>query len=273
MKEFSLLMSVYRQEKTAYLDNCFDSICRQSVLPAEIILVEDGPLTTELYESIERQQKRLPMMKRIVLEENKGLGVALNKGMEACSCDIVARMDTDDICVDDRFEVQMKYMEEHPEVDVLGAWITEFDHVPTNVVGIRTVPEDNEEIYSFGKKRNPINHPVVMFRKKAVMETGGYMPCYLFEDYFLWARMLMKGYVFHNLQQPLLLFRRSPDMIRRRGGLAYACHEILFLLKLRELGYISTFGMLRNVSQRTIVRILPNGVRSFIYKYLLRTIP
>ena len=264
MNDFSLLLSIYKHENPDYVVTCFDSIYSQTVLPTEIVLVEDGPLTSELYKVLEKEEKRFPCMKRVVLEKNQGLGVSLRKGLEACTHDIVARMDTDDICLPKRFEIQINYMQAHPDIDVLGAWITEFEYEPSNAVAIRCLPEEHKEIYNFGKLRNPMNHPVVMFRKKAVLDVGSYQPCYLFEDYYLWGRMLVKGYHFHNLQQSLLLFRRSPEMIQRRGGLSYAFHEIAFLKKLQKTGYISSFNLIRDVSQRYIVRILPNSLRRFV---------
>ena len=112
-----------------------------------------------------------------------------------------------------------------------------------------------------------------MFRKQAVIDAGGYQPFPLFEDYYLWARMLNQGYRFHNLQQSLLLFRRSPEMVRRRGGLTYAHNETQFLEKLHEIGYISTWELIRNISQRYMVRLAPNWVRSIIYKHLIRIKP
>ena len=263
-------MSVYKHEKAENLTMCFDSIRKQTVLPTEIILVEDGPLPPELYSAIDNELKRSLNIRRITLEKNQGLGIALNKGMQACSYDIIARMDTDDICMPERFEIQTRYMEQHPDIDVLGAWIIEFDNIPENTVAIRDLPESHNDIYSFGKRRNPINHPAVMFRKKAVLEAGGYQPFPLFEDYYLWARMLKKGYHFHNLQIPLLLFRRSPEMIRRRGGLTYAHNEINFQRKLHEIGYITYFELIRNVCQRYGIRIAPNWLRSLIYEHLLR---
>ena len=273
MKDFSLLMSVYQRERPEFLTACFDSIYNQTVRPSESVLVEDGPLTPALYEAISSEQKRFGTMKRVALEQNQGLGAALNAGMKACSYDIVARMDTDDICLPQRFEAQLTYLEAHPEIDVLGAWISEFDGVPTNVVGVRRLPENHEAIYKFGKKRNPTNHPTVMFRKQAVMDAGGYQPFPLFEDYYLWARMLNQGHLFHNLQQPLLLFRRSPQMISRRGGVDYAHHEVRLFHEMYQMGYISLYDMVRNILQRYIVRLLPNVMRSFIYRHLLRAIP
>ncbi len=266
-------MSVYKRENPQYLTECFDSIYHQTIHPTEIILVEDGPLTSALYGAIACQEQRFPYLKRIVLPNNQGLGSALNQGMTVCKYDIIARMDTDDICVPKRFETQLKYLNEHPDIDVVSAWITEFDHTPSNIVGIRSLPASHEEIFKFGKKRNPINHPVVMFRKQSVLAAGGYQSCFLFEDYYLWGRMLQQGYKFHNLQQSLLFFRRSPEMINRRGGFAYALYEILFLLKLKNIGYISVTRLIINVIQRSCIRILPNALRSIIYKHLLRTIP
>lgn len=273
MKDFSLLISVYLHEKAEYLEACFESIFQQSVLPKEIILVEDGPLTQELYHAIECEEKRFPSLKRIVLEKNQGLGIALNKGLQACSYDIIARMDTDDICLPDRFKLQLEYLIDHPETDVISAWIAEFDYTPNNIVGFRTLPERHEDIYRFGKKRNPINHPVVMFRKKAVTEVGGYLPCPYFEDYYLWCRMLKRGCHFYNIQQPLLLFRRSPEMIQRRGGFEYTHHEISFFKELHHIGFLSKYELCRNIGQRYLIRIIPNSIRSYIYKHILRTIP
>ena len=273
MKEFSLLMSVYNGEKAEYLTMCFDSIYQQSLQPTEIVLVEDGLLSASLYEAIEHEEARFPQIKHVKLSKNQGLGNALNKGLEACSYDIVARMDTDDICMPELFETQINYLYAHPDIDVLGAWISEFDNTTSNIVAIRNLPEEHEVIYQFGKKRNPINHPVVMFRKQAVINAGGYLPFPLFEDYYLWARMLNQGYHFHNLQQSLLLFRRSPEMVRRRGGLTYAHNETQFLQKLHKIGYISSWELTRNICQRYIVRLAPNWIRSLIYKHLIRIKP
>ncbi len=273
MKHFSLLMSVYINEQANHLTACFDSIYKQTVPPTEIILVEDGPLTSALYEAISKEEERFPQLKRIKLDTNQGLGIALNKGLPKCSYDIIARMDTDDICVPNRFETQLSYLQNHPEIDVIGAWVFEFEESTSKVLGIRSLPEQHKQIYRFGKKRNPMNHPTVMFRKESVLKAGNYLPCPLFEDYYLWGRMLMKGFRFYNIQQPLLYFRRSPEMIKRRGGLSYAKKEISFLKKLHDTGYISKWNLIRNVSQRYIVRILPDYIRSLIYKYLLRLSP
>ena len=270
MKDFSLLLSVYKGEKAAFFIEAFDSIYNQTYKPTEIILVEDGPLTPDLYSAIEKTCNRFNNIIRVPLEKNQGLGVALNIGIKHCQYEYVARMDTDDICLPQRFETQMKYLEEHPDIDVLSAFIEEFDSSPDNVVAIRKLPENHQDIYKFGKIRNPINHPVVIFRKQAVIDAGGYQPFKLFEDYYLWARMLKKGSKFHNMQQSLLRFRRSPEMIRRRGGLNYAKSEISLQKSLFKIGYISAFRMIKNICIRFIVRIFPNKIRDWFYLTFLR---
>jgi len=270
MKQFSILISVYKHEKAAYLKECFDSILQQTLPPTEIILVEDGQLTEELYAAIEEECQRFNNIIRVPLEKNCGLGIALNKGLEACHYDIIARMDTDDICLPDRFEKQWNFLNDHPDIDVLSAWITEFVDVPSNKVSIRSLPEQHDEIYEFGKTRNPINHPAVMFRKHAVEAVGSYQPAPLFEDYFLWARMLQANHRFHNIQEPLLLFRRSSAMMKRRGGQQYARHEIDFQKKIRDIGYITTWRMTKNIILRCGIRIMPNSLRTWIYKRYLR---
>lgn len=270
LNSLSVLMSIYKGEKPAYFRQSLDSLLSQTYFPQEIIMVEDGPLTAELYSILdEYQQKGLPI-KRVKLDDNHGLGYALNIGLGHCTCDIVARMDTDDICKPNRFEAQMKYLEEHPEVDVLGSWIDEFLETPDNVVSTRKVPETSEELSVFGKRRNPMNHPTVMFRKASVLKAGNYQTFNLFEDYFLWAKMLYYGYVFHNIQESLLLFRLSRDVYKRRGGLRYAKIEVQLQYMLYKIGYLNIAYMVINILNRIFVRIIPVFFRSLVYKRILR---
>lgn len=268
--KFSVLLSLYYKESPAYLRLSLDSVFRQTLPPDEVILVEDGPLTPELYQVVNDFASRHKELKIVVNEKNCGLGISLNEGLKYCSYTLVARMDTDDICKPERFARQVAYMEEHPDIDVVGAWIDEFQEDVTQVVSTRKLPEAPEEICKFGKKRNPMNHPVVMFRKKAVEEAGGYQPFYLFEDYYLWVRMLLNGAKMYNIQEALLWFRFSPQMFKRRGGLRYALVETRFLWKLYRLGYVPLTKSCQHILIRFMTRIAPNRIRSKIYKKLIR---
>jgi len=270
LKKNSVLLSLYHKETSQHLRKSLDSIFNQSLLSAEVILVEDGPLTEELYQVVTEYSQRYSELKVVSLPQNVGLGNALNEGLKHCSYDIVARMDTDDIAKLNRFERQLKVFEEHPEYDVVGAWIDEFEGDIRHVSSIRMLPETPNEIYEFAKKRNPINHPVVMFRKRAVEAAGGYKHFPLFEDYYLWVRMLLNGAKFYNIQESLLFFRSSPEMFKRRGGFSYACTEAKFLWHIHQLGLVGLVQTCLNIPLRFMTRIIPNGLRSWIYKKILR---
>ena len=242
----------------------------QTLLPDEIVLVEDGPLTSELDNVVSEYAERYPILKVVPMPVNQGLGKALNEGLKHCSYELVARMDTDDIAMPDRFQKQMEVFNKHPEVDVCSAWIDEFVGDVQNVTSTRKLPEWHEDIVLYAQGRNPMNHPVVMFRKSKVLAAGGYQHFPLFEDYYLWARMLKSGAKFYNIQQSLLLFRTSPDMFKRRGGWKYAKDEFCFQKMLLKMGLITRKRFVMNVVIRFPSRIIPNGLRSLIYKKLLR---
>lgn len=259
-------MSVYIHEKPEYLDLALNSIYKQTLKPDEIILVKDGLLTDELETIIQKYSD----IKIVSLYRNVGLGKALDVGLKYCNYEIVARMDTDDIAKFDRFEKQIAIFEKYPNIDVVSAWVDEFEINICNILSFRKLPEMHDAIYDFAKSRNPINHPVVMFRKQAVIAAGGYQHFPLFEDYYLWVRMLMNGAIFYNVQESLLFFRFSLDVFKRRGGWRYAIYEYRFQKKIRKMGFISFPKFVKNILSRFIVRIVPNFIRIIVYKKVLR---
>ena len=268
---FSVLMSLYSKERPEYLRQSLESVFNQTLLPDEVVMVLDGPVTEELYSVTKEYSTKYPQLKIIPLPENRGLGKALNEGLKYCTYDIVARMDTDDICFLDRFEKQVKFMTDHPEIDICSSWIEEFEGDIENVKSLKKVPETHEEISQFIGKRNPLNHPTVMFRKSAVLKAGDYQHFPLFEDWYLWARMFLNGARFGNISEPLLHFRTSAQMFKRRGGLKYAIDSTKFQWKLHELGIISTFGAIKSSIIRGTVYLMPNKIRSYIYTHILRS--
>lgn len=266
--KFSVLLSIYIKEQPVYLKESFDSLFKQALSPDEIVLVKDGPLTPELDKVITEYQSQHPTLKVIPLSKNQGLGKALNEGLKHCSHELVARMDTDDIAKPDRFEKQIKVFQEHPEIDICSAWIEEFEGSPDNILATRKLPETHEEILKYAKHRCPINHPVVMYKKSAVLKAGGYkgFP----EDYRLWINMLMTGARFYNIQESLLYFRFSSAMVKRRGGWKYAMADAKSQLDFYKMGFLSLPTLVYNLSVRMSVRLTPNFIRALIYKKLLR---
>ena len=265
---FSVLLSLYKKESPSNLRQSLDSLLSQTLMPSEIILMEDGPLTAELEKVVTDYVNRCEILKVVRLPQNRGLGRALNEGLKYCSYNLVARMDTDDIARQDRFEKQVQFMNDHEDVDVCSAWIDEFIDSVDNIVSTKKLPETTEEIVKYAKHRSPLNHPVVMFRKNAVLTVGGYsgFP----EDYCLWVKMIMNGSKMYNIQESLLYFRYSPDMIRRRGGWEYAKDDVKSQWQFLRMGFIGFGTFIYNIAIRITVRMLPNGLRYSIYKKLLR---
>ncbi len=138
----SVLMSIYSGDNPKYLYAAIESIISQTRPPDEIVVVKDGPLTNELSRIIKQwQQKRPGLFKVVSLTENRGLGVALQEGLKACSYDIVARMDADDISSPDRFEKQLRFLQDNPDVAVVSSWMACFEDNPDNIVFIRQMPQ------------------------------------------------------------------------------------------------------------------------------------
>lgn len=266
---FSVLLSVYRKENPEYLKQSIDSIFTQTVPPTEIVMVEDGPLTDELYKVLDGYKKD-PRWKAVPLPENVGLGKALNAGLEACSYELVARMDTDDIAKPERFEKQLAAFAADPELSLCGTQAAEFRDTPENVTAHKKVPLTDKEIRQYARKRNPFNHPTVMYKKSEVLRAGSYQHAMWFEDYYLWARMLAQGSKTRNLPEELLWFRAGEDLFGRRGGFKYVKSAVSVKRKIWKLG-VSGFGdFLVSAGGQVVVGLMPNGLRRRFYQKFLR---
>lgn len=261
-------MSVYAKERADRLEASLQSVFEQTLCANEVLLLEDGLLTEELYEVVSKFKYSYPEFRVVNYAENRGVGQTLNEGLLLCSNAIVARMDSDDICRPERFEVQYNWLLAHDDYSLVGSWIDEFVDSPENVVSQRRVPEKYEEILAYAKRRCPVNHPTVMFRKEDVLRMGGYMTELFPEDYYLWIEMLRHGMKFYNIQSSLLFFRLSPDVVYRRGGWKYAKDEAIVQYRLYKKGFISLRIFIENVFLRFITRVAPPNLRSFIYKII-----
>lgn len=268
--KFSVLLSVYAGEKPLFFEQCLISIWdNQLMKPNEILIVKDGTLSLQLENILLEFSKRAPL-KILAFNKNKGLGKALMRGVEECTYPIIARMDTDDIAKSTRFEKQIKFLSENPEIDLVGSWIEEFEGTPSNIVSIRRVPKAHNEIVSYLKSRCPFNHPTVMFKKDAVIRSGNYRSEYLKEDLGLWVRMNYSECKFANLQESLLYFRLSSDMYKRRGGLKYLKAEINIFNLRRKFGLINIFEYIVFLSITIPIRVVPSKIRKQIYGIFLR---
>ena len=269
---FSILMSLYQKEQSAYFENCLKSIwSRQTLKPTEIVLVLDGPVGEELTKCVENWQQKLGnTLKVLPLVENIGLGKALNEGLKHCSNEWVFRMDTDDICKVDRFEKQIQFIKENPDVVLFGGQILEFDQTPNDSTVIKSVPTTHTDIKKFAQKRCPFNHMTVAYKRSVIQELGGYQHHLFMEDYNLWLRVIGAGYKVANLPDVILFARVGNGMHARRKGLEYIKSEkkLLDLKKELKLQHPIHANMLFLI--RSMFRLLPSTMLGKIYNNFLR---
>lgn len=268
---FSVLMSVYIKEKASYLDECLQSLLEQTVKPSEIVIVFDGPVTEELRACVESYKKKHPDLFIILdIKVNRGLGPALADGLLACSYELIARMDADDIARNDRFERQLEQFNNDPSLDICGSNIIEFTDNIDNILSIRRVPLTHQAIVDYQKTRSAFNHMTVMYKKSAVLRAGNYQDAPLMEDDLLWVHMIQTGAICKNVDANLVYARTGYDMIARRGGWNYfkkyrnARHKIL------ETSFISKSEYLRTILLQFIVAALPQKIRLLVFLKLLR---
>lgn len=267
---FSVLMSIYYKESKENFIDAIESIYdKQQLKPNEIILTKDGPLTPELDSLVEEYERKLSgVLKVYPIEHNVGLGNALNYGLTKCSYELVARMDTDDIALPQRFQRQIAFMKEHPAVDVSGAALEEFDQYPGDLKTIRFSKENHDSLVSYSKSRNPLNHPTTIYKKSAVIAAGSYIDMPGHEDYYLWIRMILNGAKLANINETFLYFRIGNGMVNRRSGIQYIQHERQFLKAIKALGYINSFQFWALLSLKAPLRLIPPRMLSLLYKGL-----
>lgn len=270
-KNYSVLMSVYYKEKPEYLKQAIESIQAQTIPTNDFVLICDGPLTDELNEVIEKKQHEIGETFRVIrLTQNRGLGKALNEGIKHCKNELIARMDSDDIAYENRCERQLNAFFKFPEISICSGTVEEFFKEISIIDAERIVPETNLEIIQFAKKRNPFNHPCVMYKKTSIEAVGSYQDFYLLEDYYLWVRMLRAGYQGYNIQAPLLHMRAGQDMYKRRAGWKYAKTQIALFKYMKNIGFINQGEYIRSCIIRTGSAIAPNFIRKIMFEKILR---
>lgn len=264
---FSVLISLYYKEKPQFLMECLESLKKQTLQATEIVIVFDGIITSELEEMVMQYISILPI-KIIRLPKNVGLGKALNEGLKHCSYNWIFRMDTDDICLPERFEKQVEFIKQHSDVVLFSGHIAEFSDDKTIITGYRKVPIGDKNIRKYALLRSPFNHMTVAFRKDIIEAVGGYQHHLFLEDYNLWLRVIAQEYEVGNIDGVLLLARAGSNMVARRRGMNYIKGEWkLFNLK-RKLKLQNIFSGFFIFLLRVIPRMLPTGILKALYKYL-----
>lgn len=259
---FSVLMSLYKKENPEYLKACLESLVEQTLLADEVVIVFDGPVGHDL-EGIVAEFSDALKIRILKLEKNMGLGIALQEGMKNCSYDIILRMDTDDICHRERFEKQINFLNYHPEVVLVGSDIIEFDCEGNE--RIKSLPEKYEDIKSYSRWKNPINHMAAAFRKDEIQSVGGYKHHLFMEDYNLWLRLISSGFIIGNIPEVLVYARVGQHMVKKRRGWNYIKSEFELAKVKNNLSITSPGEGWFIFVIRSLMRVIPVGMLSILY--------
>ncbi|MBR7889330.1 glycosyltransferase [Marinomonas sp. A79] len=266
--DFCVLISVYANDKAPFLDRALISIWDDQLLkPSQIVLVQDGPLNQELNEVINSWFSRLGnnILTLVSLKENVGLACALNEGLKYCQYNLVARMDADDIAIPHRFDTQVKFMLDNPEVSASSGVIEEFDDTNA-VLSTRVLPLIHEDIVVFAKKRSPLSHPAAIFRKSVVETVGGYPLFRNAQDYALWSLLIVRGYKLANLPITLVKMRSGSEMMRRRG-FKFLKREIELIRFQRHIGFLTFYELVSALVARSVLRLSPMFIKRLLYRF------
>lgn len=265
-EQFSLLLSVWAGDNAADLTQAFRStVDEQTRQPDQVVVVRDGPVSDEVARCLDELVRTSPVKTDLVtLEENVGLGPALDAGLAHCTYDVVARMDADDMSLPHRFDVQLPVIESG--VDIVGSALLEFGDDPADVVGRRTPPLEPDQIVRYSRFHDPFNHPTVVYRASAVRAVGGYQDLPLMEDYLLFAKMIANGARVANIAEPLVCYRVGAGAYARRGGVGLLRSEIRLQRRFRELGFTTRAQFVRNVLVRGGYRLVPEAARRTAYQ-------
>lgn len=251
----------YKKSNVVHLRAAIDSVLSQKLLPEQIHLIQDGPVTEALKDLVRQYTDRYSYIKHILNVENMGLAQAINISILNSTSKYYARMDSDDIAHPDRFSKQVSFLENNLNIDILGTWAFVFeDELPSENCPIRIMPVRNKEIHTLFHYQNPLIHPSVMFRRSVFAKTGLYNMEFRSEcDLELWARALKLRVGISNLSEPLLYYRNTGVIARRSAALGQQ-------IKARYL-YNTLSPKLNLLKVMSLVfRILPHNIQVWGYK-------
>jgi len=268
--KFSVLMSVYKNDKPNFVKIAIESILKQTLQPSQFVIMIDGQIDEKLEHVLLSYEKENKIIELHFQDENLGLGLTLKEGLNYCKYDYVARMDADDYSLPNRFEIQFEYLKKNKNISIIGSNIAEFTENIENINSIRKVPEKNEDIYNFAKSRNPFNHPSVILKKEDVLAVGSYKNVRFLQDYFLWVDLLTAGYKGYNVQKNLVYMRADSNLFKRRSGKKYIKIQIELLDYMKKRKFINNNQYIKSKILRTCSGYAPNWLRRILFNKILR---
>lgn len=270
-RDYSVLMAVYKNDNPEYLKISIDSMLNQTIKTNDFVIVKDGNLTKDLDKVIDDYTNKFPNIFNVIcLEDNVGLGKALSIGIMECKNELVARMDSDDYSFPNRIEKELELLNNNPKIDLVGTESFEFTEDAHKPIQYNKYPTNHDDIVKYAHSRNPYSHPSVIFKKSKVISSGNYQTVHLCEDYDLWIRMIQNGCICANVDEYLIGVRIGNDFFKRRSGLKYVKSINNLMKRNMKNGFFTFKDYIKNMFIRSIVYLMPNNLRSFIYKKFLR---
>lgn len=270
MVKFSVVIPVYAKDRAEWFEQAIESVLGQTVPSDNIIIVADGPLTEELENTLGKYAAH-DTVSIVRIEKNQGLSNALNIGINNAKHDLIARMDSDDIAVKERFELQVAAFLKNKKLGILGGQIAEFIDNPEEIVSYRKVPVEYDEIKTFARRRSPFNHPTVMYKKSVIQSLGGYdVTAIRIEDYDLWLRALSNGVVCANVDEVLINYRSTVDAMQRRKTSTSLKSHINARRRFYKRGDISLMDFVYGVTTQTVLFVMPVRLASAAFKKVVR---
>lgn len=265
----AVIMSIYKNDKLMYVAKCVNSMLKQTFGDFHVYIQYDGVVEDDIkYFFMELNDTRFHVYSR---NENYGLAYSLNELLKIIltkEYDYIIRMDADDICISNRFEKQIIFMEQHKNIDICGSYIEEMDE-NEKCIGLIKYPSIHDEMKTFFGKRNPLAHPSVIFRKSYFQKAGLYpVDTDKDEDTIFWLNGFLSGCQFANIEQVLVRMRVNSNFYSRRNGLSKSLSDlknrclVIRKLNLSSVNYIFAFA-------RFVVLSVPiPRITQFAYKFL-----
>lgn len=272
MDNYSVLTTLYKNDNPTFLRQSIDSMIVQSIRTNDYVIVEDGPITKELEQVLEDYCSQYDFFHIVKLEENGGLGAALRAGIKECKNELVARLDADDLSVPERCELQLREFERDFELAIVGSDMYEFDEDPQKIKDLKKMPITTEQIYKYGKRRNPFNHSSVMYKKSVIENVGNYSTMRRSQDIELWSKVIFAGYKCKNINKPLIFFRTDgANRVRRKKKWANVKSDLKIFKQNYEMGYSNLFDYFYVCVYQTAFFLMPERVAEWLYRKLLRS--
>lgn len=272
MENYSVLTTLYKNDNPVFLKQSIDSMLVQTKATNDYVIVEDGSITKDLERVLEEYRAKYNFFHIVKLEENGGLGVALRAGLQECKNELVARLDADDLSAPERCELQLKEFEKNPELAIVGSDMYEFDEDPKKIKDIKRMPATSDQIYQYGKRRNPFNHSSVMYKKSVIESVGSYSTMRRSQDIELWSRVIFAGYKCANINKPLIYFRTDgANRVRRKKKWSNVKSDLKIFKSNYQMGYAGLFDYLYVCVYQIVFYLMPEKMANYLYMKLFRT--